>query len=167
MRPLSAIAVVILILGGVQFYMSQRPTVVRQVADEEVQAGGDFSLDITLTFDAGPDAFALDVNDAPSLLVLFRGNELIRETELVSAGEVVTVEKIDNVVNGQNEFFVQATPADSDALLARALRIRILRDGQVISDSSLWSEPGETIQGTLLLELSLAEEDPDGFNSRS
>ena len=165
MRPLSAIAVVILILGGVQFYMSQRPTVVRQDADEEVQAGGEFSLDITLTFDAGPDAFALDVNDAPSLLVLFRGNELIRETELVSAGEVVTVEKIDNVVNGQNEFFVQASPADSDSLLARALRIRILRDERVVSETTLWSEPGETIHGTLLLEINHAGERKDGSDS--
>ena len=148
MRPALAVILVAAILGGLQGYMSLRDRLGPPPAQEvETSAAGIFTLDLTLTFDAGPDPFALDVDNAPSLLVEFRGQEMLRETGNVPAGQPIVIAPVRDVVQGKNEFFVKAVPADSNADVSRAVRVRILRDGQPISDSTLWSEPGLPVQG--------------------
>ena len=57
------------------------------------------------------------------------------------------------MVAGQNEFFVQAAPQDTTTARARAVRVRILRDGNPLADETLWSEPGEVVQGAVLVHV--------------
>jgi hypothetical protein len=153
MRPLLAFAVVIVILGGLQLYMTFRPQARREAARAEVQAAGQFAVEITLTFDAGPDEFALDVSDAPSLFVQLRGHDLLRRSDPIEAGSQINVESVDGIVVGANEFFVQATPQDTTANVARAVRVRILRDGQPLADDTLWAEPGDVVQGAVVVDV--------------
>lgn len=153
MRPILALLVVATLLGGLQTYMWLRPRPARSVAAFEPTAAGIFEVEITLTFAAGPDPFALDLGDAPSLLVTFRGRDLLRMTEKVPAGEPIRIEEVDGVVAGANEFFVAATPTAQDATVARAIRVRILRDGSTVAEQSLWSDPGESVDGVVVVHV--------------
>ncbi len=155
MRILLAAALSGLILGGLAAYMNLRPTPGAGSGGPIVlqTASGSFSVDITLTFDAAPDSFAVDPSRAAALLVLFHGKELLRATEPVSAGQPVRIEPIEGMLAGENEFFVHAAPSDADALLARGLRVRVLRDDLPIAEQSLWSEPGEVVQGIVVVSV--------------
>ena len=149
MRPLLSFIMVVAILGGVQLYMTHRPRVVAYQAEPDAVAEGEFRLEVTLSFAAGPDPFALELEDAPSLLVLFRGQPVLHRTNAIPGGQVIVSDPVDGIVQGQNEFFVQATCANDASLTANAIRVRILRDAVVIAEQTFWSEPGEAIQGAL------------------
>ena len=123
---------------------------------EVIGAPGEYAIELTLPFDAGPDEFSLeDTGDAPSLLVQMNGAEIVRRQETVSAGESpIRLDNIDGVVVGTNEFYIQATPSDLADLKPKCARIEILRDGASVADKTLWSEPGDILQGTVRLEVS-------------
>jgi hypothetical protein len=154
MRPLLALIVAGAILGGLQLYMRTRPQPAgRQAGVAEHMAEGHFSVELTLTFDAGPDAFAVDLADAAALLVRLRGREILRRSEAIAAGQQLRVDDVAGVVSGHNEFYVQATPRDAVAAVSRAVRVRILRDGHPIADQTLWAEPGEVVQGAIVVDV--------------
>lgn len=153
MRPFWAICAVFGILGGLQAYMSLRPRPMVAPDYRPVVVGGEFSADLTLTFAAGPDPFALDVNDAPSVLLQFQGEDVLRIVEMVAPGEPILVEQIEGIVAGRNEFFVQVSPQDLDANVARAVRIRISRDQMPIADQTLWSPAGEPVEGVIVIDV--------------
>ena len=153
MRPLLALSVASLILGGLWLYMTFRPQPALAIAEPETAAEGRVDIELTLTFDAGPDAFALDVTDAPTLLVQLRGKDVLRRTDPILAGAQLRVEAVSGLVTGINEFFVQATPQDTAAPVARAVRVRILRNGYPMAEQTLWSEPGELVQGVVVVEI--------------
>jgi hypothetical protein len=156
MRPLLAVAVSVVILGGMALYMQRRPQTGSVVVERKAE--GVYSLEITLSFDAGPDEFALSADDQPSVLVKFRDSELLKLTDRIPAGEPIVIERVEGIVAGpgaagRNEFYVAATPAESGANVSRALRVRVLRDGEPVADQSLWSEPGWPVQGTVELHV--------------
>ncbi|MEZ6117089.1 MAG: hypothetical protein R3C28_11025 [Pirellulaceae bacterium] len=140
---------VVVILGGVQLYMTHRPRVVAYQAEPDTVAVGEFRLEVTLSFAAGPDPCALELEDAPSLLILFHGKPVLQRTDAISGGQLIVSDPVDGIVQGRNEFFVQATCANDAGLTASAIRVRILRDAVVIAEQTFWSEPGEAIQGAL------------------
>lgn len=157
MRPFLAFLTVITILGGLQGYFMLRDRFGPSAAPlVERPAPGLYSLEITLTFDAGPDPFALEAGDQTCLEVLFRGDALLRRTERVSAGEVVVITPISSIMagsdeaQGRNEFVVRATPADSRPELAYAARVRLLRDGASVAEQILWSDSGGKVEGKLV-----------------
>ncbi|MCP4190739.1 MAG: hypothetical protein GY768_08930 [Planctomycetaceae bacterium] len=166
MRLFFAFILVSCILGGMQLYMEFRPQPNAYSTPKELLADGNFQFEITMTFAAGADPFALDVSDAPSLLVSFRGVDLLREMKEIEAGQTLRIENIAGVASGINEFFVRASPRDVSSHVARAVRIRILRDGNPIVEESLWAEPGELVQGVVVIDVpvqaSRARTDQDG-----
>ena len=120
MRPLLAALILGALLGGLKLYMAVRPS--REVSAPPKllpTAAGRFAIDVTLSFAAGPDPYALESDNAPSLLVLFRGQEIIRETTILEPGAIVRRDDLGSVAVGANEFFLRATPQDSNSL-ARA-----------------------------------------------
>ena len=155
MRPLLALVVACCVIGGLALYFEtiQNDPIPIDFDEPEETATGVFSLELTLTFDAGPDPFAFEVANAPSILVLFKGEEILRRTENVAAGTPVVVESIEGIVPGKNEFFVEVTAQDQASIVVRAVRLRAFRDGNLIAEQSLWSEPGEPVQGTMALSV--------------
>ena len=152
MRPFLAAAVAIAILGGLQFYMSSRPAPVNNQRPPEVLAEGKFDVRLTLTFDAGPDPFAFDSSQAASVVVLFEGEDLLRLTEHVNAG-TMSVEDVAGIDAGRNEFFVEAVPKGTTNLVSRGIRIQVFRDGVMVGDQSLWSDPGAPVAGTIVIDV--------------
>jgi hypothetical protein len=130
-----------------------RPRPAAVIAAFEPTAAGIFTVEVTLTFAAGPDPFALDLDDAPALVVSFRGRDLLRRTEEIPAGQPIRIESVEGLVAGANEFYVAATPTAQDAAVARAIRVRILRDGATVAEQSLWSAPGESVNGIVVVDV--------------
>jgi len=154
MRPLLAALILGTLLGGLKLYMTVRPSrAVSASTKPETTAAGRFALDVTLSFAAGPDPFALESDNAPSLLVLHRGQEIIRENTVLAPGTIVRREDLASVAIGANEFFLRATPQDMNSLAARAVRLRVYRDGNPIAQETLWSEPGGAVEGAIVVNV--------------
>jgi hypothetical protein len=160
MRPILALLLCLAIFGAVAGYLQfAREVQVRIAAlpadpQEELSAEGKFSLEATLSFDAGADsAFSLDPAKSTSVRVQFRGHELLLVDEPVAAGSSLRIEDVEGIVPGVNEFFIEAQPASQGLPVAHAARIRVFRDGHPIAEETLWSEPGLPVQGIVRVDV--------------
>ena len=160
MRPLLALVLSLAILGSVQAYMlfvNGLPRYIPNVPTETV-ASGHFRLELTLTQDAQSDAF-----EATSLLVNLPQQEdrvLIQKEEVISALEPIVIDSITEFIVGENELFVQvgvgdagfdSTSTEELVLRRAAVRVQLFRDRVLLADETLWAEPGEPIQGKLVI----------------
>jgi hypothetical protein len=160
MRPLSALLLAAIVLGSVAiFFRLQGETNAPAAAPNLQSAAGQFDIEITLTFDAGPDDFALSASDAPSITVEFRGNELLRRTDTVAAGSALLIEDVAGITVGENSIYVRCSPKDLDQVVSRAIRVRVFCDGVEVAEQTLWSTPGSPVEGLVRL---LIEALPDG-----
>jgi hypothetical protein len=159
MRPLLALLLSLAIFGAVAGYLQFARAVQRRTAAETVHAAesvaeGKFSLEATLSFDAGADtAFSLDPTKSMAVRVQFRGRELLKIDEPVAAGTPLRMDEVEGIVPGPNEFYLEAHPANQGLPLAHAARMRVFRDGHPIADETLWSEPGLPVQGVLRVDV--------------
>ena len=84
MRPLLALLVFTIILGGLQVYMMVRPHAAPLAEIPGLKAAGQISLEITLTFAAGADPFAVDADELgqPPVPVSLQTIEAVTVTDL-------------------------------------------------------------------------------------
>ena len=156
MRPLLAIVITAVFLGGLYIYMRTRVYTVPASGILEYIAAEDYALDLTLTFRADRDPFAFDPDNQPTVLVRFRGEDILRRTEAVEPGTPLRLDVINNIVagdddhSGTNEFHFEIMDGGKFSV-ARAVRLRIFRDGDLVTDATRWFEPGEVISGTVAL----------------
>ena len=156
MRPLLAIVITAVILGGLYAYMRTRVYAVPSLQFQEQFAEETYALDLTLTFHADRDPFAFAPESQPTVLVRFRGEDVIRRMEPVEAGTPLRADAISDIVvgeddhSGANEFYFEIMDGGG-VPVARAVRLRIFRDGDVVTDETRWFEPGEAITGTVTL----------------
>jgi len=154
MRPALVLLVNVAILGGLTLYLQQRTSTARPiVAPVETAVKGEFHLEVTPTFAAEPDPFSLDLDkgsEAAALLVRFRGQEVLRKQERLEAGVPLRSARVTGLVSGRNEFFVEIHPPLSQAGLAQAVRVRLLRDHEPLLEHTLWTDtPTRTVTWTL------------------
>jgi len=182
-RPLFACVAVCVTLGSVALYayfIRTLPPLPRAENLLEV-AKGKFDIEITLTFDAEADkAFLLEPT---SVEVSLEGEPILQETQNFRAGHPVVAENVPGVKVGDNDFHVavysgdaarnltNAADSESDAFslgfdqpsdeedyaVARAVRVRILRDGLPIAEQTLWSDPGKPVEGQVLVTVPTKE----------
>ena len=156
MRLLVALCVWVVIVGGLALYMNVQETTHAGPAVVEQRAAGTFTLEITPSFTAEPDPFALLLDEKikpPALVVKLNGTEVVRKTDRVGAGKPLRVEAIAGMVTGANEFYVEASPPADQIGRASAVRVRVLRDDEPIAERTLWSEPGMRIATTFQLTI--------------
>ncbi|QDU92733.1 hypothetical protein [Lignipirellula cremea] len=176
-RPLLALTLGVAILGLVKFYMVFQASIPsQQLALIPPAATGKFRVDVTLTFATSADQFALS-DDSSGLQVRLAGSELYRAVSPLPAGEVLTIDDPPIVV-GKNEIWLKAVPADTQDFgagpalpaddgfgfsagepaaaapdlprqLSHAVRIRVQRDQAVLVDTTLWSDRGAPVEGTV------------------
>ena len=159
MRIVWVILIWLAVIGGLKLYMSQR----RQAAPLQTlqfkKAKEHYSLHIAVTFAVEPDPFALQTEEAQSaaaLLLRLKGKDILRVTDRLEAGKVIVVEPVPDLVIGRNEFYLEANPPLDQADRAHAVRIRIHRDKEPISEQTLWSTPGVRLARTFSLEIAEA-----------
>lgn len=163
MRLIAAVVISSLILGGLGLFIEKRD---RRSASDVVErrieaAEGKFSVDVTLSFSpATSDPFAVATERAekkPVVVVRLNGSDLLSALEAPPAGELISIEKVDGVNIGENEFLVEADPPLSEANRAHAVRVRVLRDGQPIAEQTTWSEPGTRLVARFRLNVPAAK----------
>jgi hypothetical protein len=148
-RIFLAAAVWVVVVGGTSLYLRMheaRAASLAPVLKERVVAG--YRLELTPTFAAAPDPFALQLDASaarPALVVKLNGEEILRRTDAVTAGEVIVIETLPPVRTGENEIFVEAAPPGDAALQSHALRVRVARGAQTVADDTLWTEPGASL----------------------
>jgi hypothetical protein len=152
MRPLLVAALALAIFGALAAYERFVDTLPeRNHANEEAPpAAGKFSVELTLSFDAAKDDFALE--NEPAVVVRMAGRDLIRADEPLTAGQPLRAE-VPGIVQGSNAFFVRAVPAQDFISRPCAARLRIFRDDDVIGENTLWSPPGGLVEGEVAVEV--------------
>jgi hypothetical protein len=148
-RIVIAAALAIVILGGLKVYITLRErltTAAPQIVTHT--ATGKYDVEVTLSFDAGPNEFSLNPDEAPALVVGLGARELLRRTDPVPAG-AVTIENVEGLAVGANELFVSAWPRDGASTAPRAARVRVFQDGRLLAERTLWSEPGQPVRGPI------------------
>jgi hypothetical protein len=111
------------------------------------EATGAFAVELTLSFEAVADDFALEPQ---SLLLKLDGKELLRRADNVPADVPLLLEDVQGVHVGSNEFLIEVAP---NSQASSAVRIRILRDHQVVAEQTIWAAAGEALSDTLALQI--------------
>lgn len=136
--------------------MHSRETAAVRARYESHSVEGVFALQVTTTFAVEPDPFALrtERNEASALLVKLNGNEILRKTDKVQAGAPIRVEPVPGLIDGRNEFYLEANPPVGLANLSYAVRVQLFRDEQLVAERSFWSEPGSRIASSFQVSIS-------------
>ncbi|MFP6588447.1 MAG: hypothetical protein VB814_12410 [Pirellulaceae bacterium] len=156
-RPLLVLVMATAVWGSLTSFESFRASLPKPEAVENVRADAhsEYAITITLTFDAQGDAFSplalrvsLDGVDEP----LFESNTTVR------AGVPVLISPVAGIKVGVNELLIEVgSGADSTEAslhqIAHAIRVQVRVNEEVIVERTLWSEPGNTISGLIVLDV--------------
>jgi hypothetical protein len=166
MRPVYAVLVWVVILGGLWVYTEARDHFDRPTttAVEIQRAPGKYELELTPTFEAvgGVDPFALETTAKPAIIAKLNGREIARFEQTAAAGipRRFTWNTSEAPVQfGKNEVYVELSSPAGDANAFRGVRVRLLRDDAPIADEMLWSQPGAPVQGAVALDLADTKHD--------
>jgi hypothetical protein len=148
-------AIWVLVMGGTALFLrldtpgaGPRPLLPRP---ETVT--GDHALEITTSFALAPDPFALtaDADQGRALTVRLSGR-IVHEADAMPPEGVLRISPIPGLLEGANEFHVQATPpADQGDRpeVRHALRLRFLRGAEVVAERTFWAARGAPVSGSL------------------
>ncbi|MEX0792813.1 MAG: hypothetical protein WD045_06725 [Pirellulaceae bacterium] len=113
-------------------------------------------IELELTFAAGPDPFAENLDDAPSLVVSSEGKTLLRMEESIAAGQRLIIDDLAGFKAGPRELLIEATPQDPTSAAPRAVRVSVYRTDRdrPLTTEILWSAPGSSkVDGVVAVTL--------------
>ncbi len=178
MRPLLALVLGVSIFSVVGVYLNFANNIKPPPINfDEEGVSGQFSLELEATFDAQASEFDLKPT---SVVVKFRGTEIIHESEKIAAGTVLRVSALEEMKAGKNEFNLKingqdsATGSDSEPVddfsfsldapvtskptgakqkssTPRAARLRVFKADKVIGEAIFWADANRPLEGTLLV----------------
>ena len=160
MRPLLAIAVWVVLIGGLSWYMQTRQEVRAVAGFQPTALETKLTLEVTPSFAVRPDPFALQTDEgdkAVALLIRLNGRDVLKKSEKLAGGSQIKVDDVQGLVEGRNEFYVEANPPLNEASQSHAVRIRVKRENETLAERTLWSEPGSRIAATFSLEVKPTE----------
>ena len=151
MRPMVAALIWIVLVGGLTLYthMREPAKAFKTIAPRTVE--GVFALEITPSFTAEPDPFALrgdTERGAPALTIRVNGKEAVRVTDRTEPGRPIRVEPVPGLVQGDNEIYLEVNPPLSAGSGSHAVRVSLLQEGRTLKERTFWSEPGSRIAET-------------------
>lgn len=166
MRIPFVVLIWVVLVGGLSLYMRHRDahTPVAGAGVTLNLAEGRYALEVTPTFAAESDPFALasDTGDSPAVAVRMRGREIVRAGDAIRPGVPIRVDDVQGFVAGDNEVLVEASPPSDDAERRHFVHVRILRDGLPVAEETFWSEGGARVSGALRFSLREGTEDEHG-----
>lgn len=151
----------VVLVGGLALYMNQRSGAAVVVTHDRAAAAGVYRIQLTPTFGATPDPFALRLDEnaaSAALVVRLNGEEIYRATDRLGAGAVVEVSPVPGLRVGENELYIEAAPPMDEAGQAHALRVEVFRDEAPLVDETIWSAPGVRLAAPLRVTIADAEE---------
>ncbi len=153
MRIFLTILVNIVFIGGLTLYMNSRTDALpapRETVKTET-ARTNYSLEITTTFAVEPDPFAIRTDDsaaAPALLVRLGDREILRKTDRMEGGFPLAAD-LPPLNPGNHEIWFEASPPLEASGKSQAIRVRVLADGNPVTDKTFWSAPGGNVSDIL------------------
>jgi hypothetical protein len=164
MRIFVAVIVWVIFIGGLSLYMKHRGFVDYSTNNlyEFQQVEQVYALEVTPSFilESDPFALAMDIhNSSPALLIRLGEHELFNIGAPLTTTETFKVEPLHNLIVGQNEIYVEATPPTNHFSTYNALRIRVLKNGYPFVEKTLWSPPGAKVAGTFQFNLETDDND--------
>lgn len=153
MRPILAILLTVLFLGGTYAYTQFAASVQYTASDYQADYTEDeFFIEIRKTFDSPPHPIF-----GESVVVKFKGDAVYKSDENVSATEVIRVGPLPEVEIGENEILVTASRGDSGtdrsdqgngdssgtgAAALAVIQVKILRNETTVVEKMISAEPG-------------------------
>jgi hypothetical protein len=156
-RPLLVLVMVAAVWGSLTSFQKFRASLPKPEPVENVRAAAQsvYAIAITLTFDAQGDAFS-----PLALRVSLDGVEepLFESNTTVQAGVPVLVSPVEGIKVGVNELLIEVgSGKDSTAAslqqISHAIRVQVRANEEVIVERTLWSEPGNTISGLIVIDV--------------
>ena len=160
-RPILAVLISTLLLVGAYSYIQfSNGLYVPAVQIDEDLSTGEYSAVVSRTFDCiGNADFEIE-----SILVRFRGKTVYQRDDSVPSGERIEIRPLEDVLVEGNTMFVSASPSVENDLFAgfdaqqekepeitRAVRVQVYRDNLLITDQTLWQQPGaQSVTGTIM-----------------
>ncbi|MDA7903666.1 hypothetical protein N9B31_08385 [Mariniblastus sp.] len=147
MRPILAILLSSLLMGGVYSYLSFSNSVRRPPLTIEItQAEGNYTLEIERTFRCVADT----ILEEPSLAVQFGKTQIYLREDEVPIEERIKIGPIEGIEEGENEFLITATMDEFFENLG-VLKVTVFRDEIPLASKMFASESGLTsISGPLV-----------------
>lgn len=166
MRFILTAVIWLVILGGLWSYTRQRAAAEAVVRHENPVAHTVkevYSLLLTPTFSLEADPFALKAGNAQAAAVELRlnGVELPLAENRLQRGQTLTLPNVKGLVQGNNEIYLRASPPLEESALEHGVRIRLLRGSVVAVDSTVWSQEGALVSGSVNFELTPTREEHD------
>jgi hypothetical protein len=156
MRFLLVLLVWVVFVGGVTVYVMKRETVQSVDERKREEARSAFALELTTSFDVTPDPFALETKESTGIVVRAGGRAIAQRDEL-EAGTTLRIAPIPGLIQGSNEFYIEANPPLDESNRPHALQIRILRGDVLVVERILWAEPGSRVASTFVLDTTEAD----------
>lgn len=164
MRFFLVIAIWIVIVGGLTGYINKRDARRMEVQASiapNIEAIGNFSIELTPTFSVEKDPFALTTSDAAasSVEVRLNGTPLILDSSDLKRGVTLRSEGVNGMLAGHNEIYVNASPPVSEDTLEHGIRVKLIQDRAVVADQTVWAEKGALVSGTVSFMYQEGEEE--------
>lgn len=150
-------------IAGVMFFYNETRQYHAETVETisaTVKAAASVTIEVTATFSAEKDPFALDVpgGSESSPLILRLGDlTLIENADALKPGIPFIAGPLKSLKAGSRELYIEASPPIENGARHHALRIRIFGQGRLIAEKTFWAEPGGKITGVLPFNLKAVE----------
>ncbi len=155
MRPLIAIMIWVVLVGGLTSYMNARQTVSEPVALKTETDQSDYKVVITTSFSSQRDPYEPNTLDGSgnALTLKLNGMDILSLRDSSAAGQSITIDNINSVLIGPNEFLLEVNPPHETLKTAGAVRVQLFRFHTELMDRTFWADPGAKIASTFRLDV--------------
>lgn len=142
-------------VGGLQTYLNHRqaaaPAAPPRQETGEPRHNRHLSLELTPTFTAGADPFALRGNTGleQPVRLLFNGAALPVTAADLTRGRPLQITALPAEQEGRNELVVMIDPPAEEQNNAYGIRVRVLSGAAILVDRTLWAADGAPVAGMI------------------
>lgn len=141
------------ILGGTTLFMRLEAPPATATVQQAAQLAGTFTLELTTTFELAPDPFALTADKSgDGALTVSQNGQTVFSAEELPAHNPMIIESLPPLLEGLNEFLVNASPPQ-EAGESYAVRLRLLRGDVPLAGETFWASGGAQVTGILQVDL--------------
>lgn len=155
MRPAFALLVWLVLVGGLAIYTQGGQPSGASIPLQQAPAAGDYSIEVTTSFDAVADPFALRIegsDEANALLVRVNGKDVLRVADRVSRGTTIRIENARGILAGRNELYVEAAPPPGVSEHGHSALVKVVRDGTSVLERTIRSQDGAKLSAAVAFD---------------
>ncbi|PLX68741.1 MAG: hypothetical protein C0603_06205 [Denitrovibrio sp.] len=141
----------LVIVSAVSLLFSSRDSEVVVTKITKADKVTSVAFEITTTFSVEEDPFALDIGEEKGAFQVILDGATIFSTEDGVKDRITFTTDEYEISSGKHELFIKANPTTTE--LSNSVRIRVLSDGNPITDETMWFQPGQTINAAHIFEL--------------